>query len=249
MIGATNGNAYKSLQGKVYNYSIPKFPLKCGNNKLLLDIGSNWGRWLVASSREGYLPVGLDPQIGALLAAKRICTQMGIPAHFVCGDARKMPFSDDSFDTVFSYSVIQHLSYDDASKVSKEIRNILKTNGLSYIQMPTVIGLKGFLHRLKNKFRKPVKFDVRYWSLKNLRRFFGDNIERTSFETDCFFGIGLQFSDIKMVKTIYKPFFIMSELLRKTSVFFWPVNMVADSVYVKSIKNGVCNPHIRRDLC
>jgi SAM-dependent methyltransferase len=237
MIGATNGNAYKSLQGNIDNYSIPKFPLINGNNKLLLDIGSNWGRWLVSSSREGYFPVGLDPQIGALLAAKRICNQLGITAFFVCGDARKMPFNDNSFDNVFSYSVIQHLSYDDANKVSKEIKNILKSKGSSYIQMPTKIGLKGFIHRLKNKFRNPVKFEVRYWSLNKLRNYFGSNIGKTTFETDCFFGIGLQFSDIKMVKIIYKPFFIVSEFLRKISRFFYPITCFADSVYVKSVKN------------
>lgn len=237
MIGATNGNAYKSLQGNVGEYSIPKFPLKEGNAKLLLDIGSNWGRWCFAASREGFNPVGLDPQIGALLAAKRVCKQLGLSAHFVCGDARKLPFREGCFDTVFSYSVIQHLSYDDAEKVSCEIGNVLKTGGVSYVQMPTKVGLKGFLHRIKNKFKESKQFEVRYWSICALREKFGKNIGRTTFETDCFFGIGLQFSDIRLVKSIYKPFFVISELLRKSSIILKPITLFADSVYVNSVKN------------
>lgn len=237
MIGATSGNAYKSLQGKINKYIIPNFPLMDGKSKCLLDIGSNWGRWCISASRAGFNPIGLDPQIGALLAAKRVCKQLGISAHFVCGDARKLPFFGGCFDMVFSYSVIQHLSYEDAETVSREISQVLKSGGNSYIQMPTKIGFKGFLHRIKCGFNEAKNFDVRYWSLADLRKRFGKNIGNTKFDTDCFFGIGVQFSDIRYVKSIYKPFFVISELLRKASCIFKPITFFADSVYVKSVKN------------
>jgi len=238
MVGATCGNAYQNLRGKVQSYPIPFFPLKNGNQRILLDIGCNWGRWLVSSAREGFLPVGIDPQIGALLAAKRIAKKMGIKAHFICGDGRYLPIKDNSVDVVFSYSVIQHLSYQDAEHVSLGIAKVLKPSGFCYIQMPTKIGLKGLLHRAKKKFQEAKDFDVRYWTLNQLRKNFGDHIGKTRFETDCFFGIGLQYSDIGMVKTIYKPFFFTSEMLRKISRVLPPVTYLADSVYVKSEKRA-----------
>ena len=37
----------------------------------LLDLGSSWGRWSIAAARKGYSVVGLDPSLGAVLAARR----------------------------------------------------------------------------------------------------------------------------------------------------------------------------------
>lgn len=236
MVGATCGNAYSDMRGNLKEYPIPHFPLKTGNKKVLLDIGCNWGRWLISAAREGFIPIGIDPQIGALLAAKRITEKLGIKAHFICGDGRFLPIKENSLDAVYSYSVIQHLSFEDAEKVSKEIYKGLKPNGFSYIQMPTKIGLKGFMHRAKNKFAEPIGFDVRYWSIKQLKNRFGNNIGPTTFETDCFFGIGLQYADIDKVKWAYKPFFAISEFLKTLSKTIKPITYFADSVFVKSYK-------------
>jgi ubiquinone/menaquinone biosynthesis C-methylase UbiE len=42
------------------------------------------------------------------------------------GDARFLPFRAGSVDVVFSYSVVQHFSKDDASREIKEVGRVLQ---------------------------------------------------------------------------------------------------------------------------
>jgi ubiquinone/menaquinone biosynthesis C-methylase UbiE len=60
---------------------------------------------------------------------------LGLDAEFIVGDARYLPFPSKSFDRVFSYSVLQHFSYTDASASVVEIGRVLKSGGESLIQM------------------------------------------------------------------------------------------------------------------
>src|SRR5262249_53994384 len=91
LVSATNGIAYAHLIGGVKKYPIPACRMPRGEGKVLLDIGCNWGRWCVAAARAGYSPIGIDPSLGAVLAAKRVSAQLGVPARFVVGDARRLP--------------------------------------------------------------------------------------------------------------------------------------------------------------
>ena len=88
LIGATSGLAYVNLIGRLQDYPIPEIPIDRGNGGLLLDIGSNWGRWSLAAARKGWSVIGIDPSLGALMAARRAFSASGpkLPA-FVCGDA------------------------------------------------------------------------------------------------------------------------------------------------------------------
>jgi ubiquinone/menaquinone biosynthesis C-methylase UbiE len=54
----------------------------------------------------------------------------------VVGDARFLPFADNSFNTVFSYSVFQHFSKENTKISLDEAARVLKKNGKSLIQMP-----------------------------------------------------------------------------------------------------------------
>lgn len=230
MVAATCGNIYKGLVGRLPRYPIPDFRLKNGSEKLLLDLGCNWGRWCVAASREGFVPVGIDPQIGAVLAARRVAKQLGITAHFVCGDARHLPFRADVFDTVFSYSVLQHLSRNDVSDVANESRRVMKPGAESFIQMPHALGIRCLQQQIRRGFREANGFEVRYWSLAQLRVLFEKMIGPTTFEIDCFFGIGLQGSDVDMLPAGLATLVRLSEVLRQVP----PLRFVADSVYVRS---------------
>lgn len=99
LVGATNGIAYKHLIGELNHYPIPSFPLE-GNGQLL-DLGCSWGRWTLAAAKRGFEVVGLDPSLGALMAARRVSSSLGLHSRYVCGDARFLPFRDASFDAVF----------------------------------------------------------------------------------------------------------------------------------------------------
>lgn len=236
LVAATCGNLYKHMIGKLVDYPIPEFRAKNGNGRVLMDIGCNWGRWCVAAGRQGFMPLGIDPQLGALMAAKRVTQQLGIEAWFVCADARQLPLRPDTVDFGFSYSVLQHLSHDDVTQVLTCLSKALKPGGECMIQMPTNVGLKGLLHRARHGFKAPTGFDVRYWSLGQLKEVFGNLIGATSFSVDCFFGIGLQAADARLMPLPFKAAIAASEMLRAASHVLPPVTWLADSVYVHSRK-------------
>jgi uncharacterized protein YbaR (Trm112 family)/SAM-dependent methyltransferase len=236
MVAATCGNLYKHLVGRLPDYPIPHFRMQNGGGRVLLDIGCNWGRWCVAAGREGFQPLGLDPQIGALLTANRVAKKLGIKAWFVCADARAMPLRESSIDVGFSYSVLQHLSHEDVRCVLNGLSKALKPGGQSMVQMPTKIGIKGWLHRFRQGFAAPQGFNVRYWSLAELKKVFESEIGDTRFSVDCFFGIGLQRADLGMMPLPFKAAIAASELLRGVSQVLPPVTWLADSVYVHSKK-------------
>ena len=70
LIGATSGWGYVNLIGRLESYPIPNIPIGSGDGELLLDVGSNWGRWSVSAARKGWRVVGIDPSLGAIVAAQ-----------------------------------------------------------------------------------------------------------------------------------------------------------------------------------
>lgn len=236
LIGATNGIAYKHLIGKLQEYPIPELRLPPANGQVLLDVGCNWGRWCIAAARLEYTAIGIDPSLGAVLAAKRVAAQLGLNAKFVVGDARSLPFQTGSMDVVFSYSVLQHFSSRDATSAIKEIGRVLQANGRSIIQMPTVLGMRCIYHQARRRFRKARDFEVRYWSIPALRQLFTEYVGRTTFSVDCFFGIGLQVADLRLMPPNLRAVIRAAELLRKTSRVLPWLSYFADSVYVESTR-------------
>lgn len=235
IIAATCGNLYLGLVGNLPRYPIPSFRLRNGVGRLLVDLGCNWGRWCVAAAREGFLPIGIDPQIGAVLAARRVAEQLGIRAHFICADARHLPLRPGVADVVFSYSVIQHLSREDVEKVIQTSRRAMKPGARMFVQMPNVMGPRCFYQWARRGFNDGSGFNVRYWTLGQLRRAFGE-IGPVRFEIDCFFGIGLQASDADLMPPKWKTLLSVSETLRKLESTIPGLAWVADSVYVDATK-------------
>jgi SAM-dependent methyltransferase len=238
MIGATNGILYRDLIGKIKEYTIPELRLPPGEGKRLLDIGCNWGRWCVAAARLRYRPIGLDPSLGAVLAARRVAEQLGLQVEFVVGDARFLPFTDSTFDVVFSYSVIQHFDKGAARESIAEIGRVLRPEGRSLIQMPNKLGLRCLFHQARRRFREPVNFEVRYWTIPELRNVFSYGIGPCQFSVDCFFGIGLQAADSHLMSLGRRWLIRCSELLRRFTKRLGIMTYFADSLYVTSTKEA-----------
>ena len=141
LVGATSGLGYVHLIGQLGRYPILDIPLGNGHGELLLDVGSNWGRWSVSAARKGWKVIGIDPSLGAIMAAKRAFRSMKLDIWFVCGDARFLPFKADVFRCAFSYSVIQHFSETDAEIAIAELGRVLSQGGLAKIQLAHEGGL------------------------------------------------------------------------------------------------------------
>ncbi|MEO8576178.1 MAG: methyltransferase domain-containing protein [Gemmatimonadales bacterium] len=236
VIAATCGRLYSRLVGKLTRYPIPRARLPRGDGKTLLDIGCNWGRWTFSAVRNGYRAVGIDPDLGPVLAAKRIAAQLGLVAHFVVGDARSLPFAPNIFDTVFSYSVIQHFSKSDARIAFVETGRVLTDGGSAMIQMPNAYGARNIFHQLTH--RSPQDFDVRYWTPRELLAAFDSLIGPGTISVDGFFGLGIQPDDIDLLPFQYRLVVKSSEILRSASDHIPGLRHLADSLYVTARKRA-----------
>ena len=234
IVAATSGNLYHHLQGQLSEYPIPKFHLS-GNGETLLDVGCNWGRWTIAAAHAGFRAVGLDPSLGAVLAAKRLCKRLGVEADFVVGDARSLPFRDESFDVVHSYSVIQHFARPAAHQSFAEFGRVLAGGGYAFIQMPNRLGVRCLYHQVRRRFRDGEGFDVRYWSLRDLRDL-GSVIGPTELEVGGFFGLGVEPSDLRWMNRKGRIVIRASEAMRHVAQIVAPLIHFADSVYLRSSK-------------
>lgn len=234
-IAATNGNLYLHLINNLREYPIPHLRLPESDGLRFLEIGCNWGRWCIAAARKGYSVIGLDPNLDAALAARRVADQLQINIHYVVGDARYLPFRSNSFDSVFSYSVLQHLSKENVALCLEEVSRVLDVDGSSLIQLPNKLGPRMIYNQLKFRGSDNL-FRVRYWSLGEMRSAFERSIGPSTLSVDCYFGLGIQASDLHLLPAKYQLVVRISEALRGLSKHIPLLVQVADSIYVESTR-------------
>jgi 2-polyprenyl-3-methyl-5-hydroxy-6-metoxy-1,4-benzoquinol methylase len=226
----THGNLYRGA--RLTRYPIPSFPLPAGAGRELLDLGCNWGRWTIAAAYAGYRATGIDRGKKSVGAARRVAAQLGVEAEYVLGDVRELPFRDESFDAVFSYSVLQHLAKDDVRTVVAEIRRVLRPGGIVWIEMPNARGPLNLARQLRRGFSPGTGQDVRYWTIPELRRTFGA-IGPVSIAADGFFTINPQVSDLDLLPPSSRLIVRISDALRRASASAPLLVQVADSVVVR----------------
>jgi 2-polyprenyl-3-methyl-5-hydroxy-6-metoxy-1,4-benzoquinol methylase len=233
-IAATNGSLYRHLVGTLTEYPIPGLRLPRGENRTFLEIGCNWGRWCIAAARLGYRPVGIDPSLKSIRAAMRVARQLGIEATYIVADGRYLPVRDQSFDQVFSYSVLQHLSKKDTFTTLSEIRRSLRSGGSALVQMPNVFGMRCLYHQTRRKFREGRDFEVRYWRPAELLSAFTERIGPSQLTVDGYFSLNVQPSDLRLFPLRYRALVHASEALRFISGRIPILTKVADSLYVNA---------------
>jgi ubiquinone/menaquinone biosynthesis C-methylase UbiE len=97
----------------------------------VLDIGCGTGTFVVAI--KGWAPnvqvVGLDPDPKALARSRRKAERAGASIRFDQGFANALPYSDGSFDRVFSSLMFHHIPQDAKCATMREVRRVLKPGG------------------------------------------------------------------------------------------------------------------------
>jgi SAM-dependent methyltransferase/uncharacterized protein YbaR (Trm112 family) len=236
-IGATNGSLYRHLVGKLKEYPIPSLRLPPGQGKLFLEIGCSWGRWCVAAARSGYRPIGIDPSLKGIRAARRVARQLGVDVHYIVADGRYLPFPASVFDQVFSFSVLQHLSREDVRLTLLEICRVLRLGGECQVQMPNAYGVRCLYHQARRGFREARDFEVRYWTARELLSTFRAAVGPARISVDGYFSLNAQSSDVRLLPRRYRALVHASESLRRASEVFLPLAHVADSLYVTAVKS------------
>jgi SAM-dependent methyltransferase len=235
-IGATGGYMYGPLTGRLIEYPIPRTRLPPGEGRALLDLGCNWGRWTIASARAGYRAVGIDPSLPGIQAAYDVAKELGVQADFVVGDARFLPFAANTFDAVFSYSVLQHFAKADVRQTLTECSRVLVPSGFALIQMANKLGVRSLFHQAKRRFREPSLFQVRYWTPRELETVFSALIGPAALSVDGFFSLNAQPEEARLLPARFRAVVSASEMLRSLSRRIPTLRRVADSLYVESRK-------------
>ncbi|HUG64317.1 MAG TPA: class I SAM-dependent methyltransferase [Gaiellaceae bacterium] len=98
----------------------------------VLDCGCGMGFYLMAirELRPSARLTGVDPDAERL----RFLEDLGVSARAVVGDARALPFEDESFDSVLMSEVLEHLRDDDAGL--REALRVLRPGGVLAISVP-----------------------------------------------------------------------------------------------------------------
>ncbi len=100
----------------------------------ILDLGCGNGRHVVALSKQGFKPTGLDISPSGLRLTRAWLKEESAPADLVCADTRlHFPFESNSFDGLISTQVIHHALLAEIRVTIEEIWRILADSGLAFL--------------------------------------------------------------------------------------------------------------------
>lgn len=104
-------------------------------DKEVLDIGCGYGWCVNFCLQKGVKSVtGIEISEADLTTVKEGINDRR--AHFVVAGALELPFRDNSFDTVVSWEVIEHIPKGTESKMFAEVNRVLKPGGVLYLSTP-----------------------------------------------------------------------------------------------------------------
>jgi len=241
MIAATNGRHYQGLVGKLKTLPIPELPQKVKEEAKakakapwLLDIGSGWGRWLLAGANAGFVPVGLELKLEPAKVARDLLKAERKRGFVVVADAGKPPFAPESFDVIWSFSVLQHLHRSRAKACLERCAELLKKGGLLAIELPTNVGIRNRFIR-HGQEKEEGKYDswvVRYYTRGEVDKLLEKAYAHPRIEPHAFGGIGYLPVDLKFVPWKFRLVVLASETLRHLYRVFPFLTNWADSWYV-----------------
>jgi ubiquinone/menaquinone biosynthesis C-methylase UbiE len=112
----------KSFWDKFPYVFFDKFKQSVENGKVL-DVGSGPGRDALILKKEGFNVICLD----ASVAMVEMCKKNGLET--VLADFLKIPFNDNTFDGVWAYTSLLHVSKKKIVNALMEIKRVLKPQG------------------------------------------------------------------------------------------------------------------------
>lgn len=96
--------------------------------------------------------------------------QSRVPVDFKFYDGAQQPFPNRYFDVVFAYAVLEHIPPQELSRVLREIRRVLKPEGLLYVfQLPRRTSYTEFLARNMGMEAHPY-----LWNLRSIEKLLHD---------------------------------------------------------------------------
>ena len=136
--------------------------------KIVLDIasGSGYGTKLLANSAKKVFGVDIDKS--AVEYAKQNFSASNI--EFKVGDGEKIPLEDNSVDVVITFETIEHVK--DYKKFIKEIKRVLKKDGIAIISTPNDLEFTEGNHFHLHEFEYTELTDLLRKDFKNIDSYF-----------------------------------------------------------------------------
>ncbi|AAL80261.1 class I SAM-dependent methyltransferase [Pyrococcus furiosus DSM 3638] len=99
------------------------------NRGKVLDLACGVGGFSFFLEDLGFDVVGLDNNPEMIEAAKRYAEKRSSKVNFVVGDAKNLPFENNSFDYVIFIDSIFHFTPSELNQVFKEVKRVIKPEG------------------------------------------------------------------------------------------------------------------------
>lgn len=122
---------------RAWEYPIILKHLKALLGTSVLDIGSGSSVFPVLMAYKGHNVWLMDTNREALFTQKKYCKHCGLEnIHIILGDARWLPFRDESFQRITAISSIEHIRGNGDSISCKEMGRVLSINGIAALTVP-----------------------------------------------------------------------------------------------------------------
>jgi ubiquinone/menaquinone biosynthesis C-methylase UbiE len=105
--------------------------------RAFLDIGCGMGTFAIEAAKKGATSTGLDMMPQALSAARRVALkEHATTAHFVQGDAVRMPLPDSSIDVALAADLTEHLDDTTLDGMLRATARVLRPGGTLVLYTP-----------------------------------------------------------------------------------------------------------------
>jgi len=147
------------------------------NMDRVLDAGCGFGQWALALPPDTEV-VGLDTTARRVNTASLIADHNEIPERNFCtGDISALPFKSNSFDGIFSYSVVYFANLE---RVAEEWYRVLQPGGRAYL---STNGIGKYIHDAIHNPNPSADFSPRRFALRTLFNTVRGRKKRLSMET------------------------------------------------------------------
>ncbi len=118
------------------------------NIKTILDLGCGAGRHTAYLTQKGFDVYGIDIAGEGVKKARHLLIEKGLPANLCIGSINRLPYTDNSFDSIISVRVIHHGRIEAIRKTIQEMERVLTSHGFIFVAVRK---------RIAKKERRPSK--------------------------------------------------------------------------------------------
>ncbi len=136
---------------KIYEFNQVVSGVRLQPGETILDFGCGKGHWTAALARQVHLAVGLDTSPGQVQTAQAAVRHSALKKRlkFLCQRIEDADFTENSFDHVFSFCVLEHI--ENLAEVLGHMRRVLRPGGGLHVSVDSLGNLTDPALRQKHK--------------------------------------------------------------------------------------------------